>query len=582
MKPTPPGETLIVIGSGPSSTFLLHRIEKDWEDFKGIIGKLIVLEKSPISGTGMPYSPLTTDIYNMSNISSEEIPPLPKTLVEWLKAQDPAMLGQLGVGTTEITKQGIYTRLALGHFLRDQYLTTLRRLKEKGLDVEERAGFKVADIRPRKGKSGFHVHRDNGEQITCDKVVISTGHYWNENDKPERGFYSSPWPIRKLLPKEEENYNFRIGTLGASLSAFDVVSSLAHRHGHFAVENGLLSYHPHPGTEGFKVIMHSAEGMLPYIQFEQDEPMREIYRHVSPEKMQALVDPSGFLRLATYFDKVCRPLFIPAFIDDGMPDIAASLSDPEFGLPKLAARLSQAHQYRDAFEGMKFELSEAEEAVRQGRVTHWKELLDDLMYTLNFHAHLLPAEDHTVLRSEVLPFVMTVIAAMPLKSARTVLALHAAGKLEIIPGKATVLDQSSEHREVEVEVDDEGEISRHFYGMFIDCSGQKALALEDFPFPGLVASGSVSEAVVRYADPLKAKEGDEEKERHVEVAGHVSLKPGGIAVDSAYRLLGREGTPVAGAWDMAFPHMTGLRPYSYGLQACDETAKLLLEGMLRD
>ena len=40
--------------------------------------------------------------------------------------------------------------------------------------------------------------------------------------------------------KKDEFYNYPIGILGASLSAFDVVSSLTHRHGKFVEEKGVL------------------------------------------------------------------------------------------------------------------------------------------------------------------------------------------------------------------------------------------------------------------------------------------------------------------------------------------------------
>jgi uncharacterized NAD(P)/FAD-binding protein YdhS len=72
---------------------------------------------------------------------------------------------------------------------------------------------------------------ERGERFSFDRVVLATGHYWPEVDHPERGYYTSPWPISKLLPTKSATYDFAIGTLGASLSAFDVVASLAHRHG---------------------------------------------------------------------------------------------------------------------------------------------------------------------------------------------------------------------------------------------------------------------------------------------------------------------------------------------------------------
>ena len=55
----------------------------------------------------------------------------------------------------------------------------------------------------------------------------------------------------------------------------------------------------------------------------------------------------------------------------------------------------------------------SEESVLEHKPIHWKETIDDLIYTLNFHAELMPAEDHLTLKSLVMPFLMNVIAAMP-------------------------------------------------------------------------------------------------------------------------------------------------------------------------
>src|SRR5690606_14270475 len=111
-----------------------------------------------------------------------------------------------------------------------------------------------------------------GESHEFDRIVIATGHSWSEDDRPEAGYFSSPWPIFKLLPAVDEVFDFPIGTLGASLSAFDVLSSLAHRHGRFEGGPEEMTYLPHPGTENFKVYLHSGQGMLPHLQFSQIEP----------------------------------------------------------------------------------------------------------------------------------------------------------------------------------------------------------------------------------------------------------------------------------------------------------------------
>lgn len=576
-------QNLALIGSGASAIYLLKHLSDQAEAVGKRIGEIAIFEKGPITGMGMPYNPLTTDRFNMSNISSEEIPELPQTLAEWLRAQDRGLLEELGVERDqEITEDEVYSRLALGRYLQDQYRTLLASLERAGIRVTEQADCRISDIKRLTDPDQVLLDTEAGEARRFDHVVIATGHCWKDEDRPECGYYSSPWPIRKLLPPEGEVHDFTIGTLGASLSAFDVISSLAHRQGEFTGEGAGLVFKPHPGTEHFKIVMHAAEGLLPHLQFDQVEPMREIYRHVGREELFALRDEAGYLRLDTYFEKVCRPVLSKAFAEDGRTDLVELLRDPGFGFKELVEKMTAEHEYSDAFKGMRKEMPEAVESVEGHEPIHWKEIMDDLMYTLNFHAELMPAEDHLKLRSVVMPFLMNVMAAMPLPSADTILALHKAGKLELISGKVEVGDLVDADGVTPVTVKDGDKETSHEYRMFVDCSGQKPVELDEFPFPSLAGSGCARRARAMFVDPRKGVEGlPEEKKKDVfEDDGGICYPTGGVDVDAGYRLVDARGRGDSRIYDIAFPHTSGVRPYSYGLQACNDTARIVVEGMM--
>ena len=142
--------------------------------------------------------------------------------------------------------------------------------------------------------------------------------------------------------------------------------------------------------------------------------MRLIYRHVDREKLLKLRDEEGFLRLETYFDAVCRPALAEAFRKDSMGEMVGKLANSQFKMADFVETMSDKHDYDNAFEGMRREMIEARRSVLEHKPIHWKEVIDDLMYTLNFHADLMPAEDHVTFRKTVMPFLMNVIAAMPL------------------------------------------------------------------------------------------------------------------------------------------------------------------------
>lgn len=570
-------QILAIIGSGPSCIYLLKHLLDSVEVFRENLAAIEVFEKRRTAGMGMPYHPETTERVNMCNISSEELPELTIAFVDWLRGLDARRLEEFGIQPGEVSESEVYSRLALGEYLHSQYQAIIAGLAGAGISVCERANCKIVDVREEDDR--VTLIEDKGAQFTFDRVVLATGHYWPENDHPESGYYTSPWPISKLLPPKGKFYNFTVGTLGASLSAFDVVSSLAHRHGTFEKKGRGLVFRPHDGTGDFRIVMHTATGLLPHLQYSQAEPIRDIERHISQKELLSLCDEKGFLRLATYFDQVCRRVLIDAFRKDEMPEIIALLEKPEFGIADFAEKMTEKHDYADAFAGMLSEMKEAVESVTQEKPIHWKEVIDDLMYTLNFYAELMPAEDHLTLRSKFMPFLMNVIAALPLPSAQILLALHDAGKLEIIPGRVQVADASAGVTTTRVTIDNDGKKSEVSYRLFVDCSGQGPLELNDFPFPSFVAAGGIREARAAFSDPQAADNLPEEKRANLITEDGRAFYPiGGIDIDRSYRLVGRDGLASRRICDIAFPHTSGVRPYSYGLQACNDTARLLVAG----
>mgnify|MGYP003639154350 CR=1 FL=1 len=573
--------TLAIVGSGATAVYLLQNLVRAHDRLDGAVRRILIFEERATLGIGMPYSPETTDIHHFCNITSEEIPALDETFADWLRAQSPERLTQMGIRDHEISNDGIYPRLALGQYLRTCFDGHAAALTQLGLTIERFPRTRIVDIADNPAGDSLCLSADDGRSFLCDRAVIATGHHWSQDaDEPAAGYFASPWPIAKLLPAPDRHHTFPIGLLGASLSAFDVASSLAHRHGTFRETEGRLHYELFPAAAGFRLVMHSSHGWLPHLQFEQDEPRRRIYRHVSREDLLGLRNEQGFLRLKDYFDQVCRPVLASALEADGEAERAHRLREGNLTLRELVEAFSQDHLYRDPFAGMSVELGHAHQSVKAHRPVRWKERLDDLMYTLNFHAELMPAEDHLEFRSLVMPFLMNVIAALPLSSARMLLALHDAGCLELACGRGRVTSHDPEDGYTSLEVDDDGEPISHRYRMFVDCSGQAPVQPENYPFPSLVREGKISPAYADFADPdsiTQVVPSSHQKFLHHDGRPPRYLLPG-IAVDALAAPLDRQGRPHPRIHDLVYAHTAGLRPYSYGLQACHDSAALVVQG----
>ncbi|WP_026839392.1 FAD/NAD(P)-binding protein [Gillisia sp. JM1] len=573
-------KNIAIIGSGATAIYLLKHIIDHLEKLKIFIQEISVFEKGIHMGMGMPYNPETTDIYNLANISSEEIPDLPETFGNWLREQKPEMLASWNIKDLPIDDSKVYSRISLGAYFHEQYTILIQELTEKGINVHQINEEEVLDILMDEKTNRVLVKTSKGGSRDFEKVIISTGHHWFEEDNEKIGYYSSPWPIHKLLPESGEYYNYSIGTLGASLSAFDVVSSLAHRHGVFSEKGDELIYKLNPDAQGFKIVMHSAEGWLPHLQYEQEYAMREIYRHAKREEILSLIDNDGYLRIHTFFDKICRQALIRSFEKDTMPKIVERLESDNISFKDFVQIMSDEHEYSDSFEGMRKERVAARNSVNNNKPIYWKETLDDLMYCLNFHAELLPAEDHLFFRREVMTFLMNVIAALPLASANIILALYDEGCIDLVTGKAEVIEDSGKDDRTLIEVEKEvGTKETYNYRMFVNCAGQKNIELEQFPFPSLIKDGKVRKARAKFKTLKDLNELPESinKDLVFQEQSELLLYTGGLDIDAAYRLINKNGNPNDNIYDISFTHTSGCRPYSYGLQACSATSKILTE-----
>ena len=594
-----PDDSLAIVGTGPTALYLMFHLLQSALDGNRLIRSIDAFERGEQIGLGMPYNPATTDHHNLCNISSEELPTLPETFADWLREQPVQQRQKWGVDERHITDDETYSRIAMGRYFQTQWFRIADQLSDAGITVRHHAQTSVDDIATRDDGVTLHcTSSDAGASdrstraMDFDRVVIATGHHWSDPDDPENGFYASPWPIQKLLPDDSDHsndhgYNFTIGTLGASLSAFDVIASLSHRHGNYIDHGSRYEFKPDPQTPNFRVVMHAAHGWLPHLQYEQREPFREMYRHVDRETLQSLRTPSGHLRLETYFDHVCRPALIDALASDGRQDWVRRLREDRYSLDQFVETMIAEHQCDDAFAQMEAELPAARLSVQTDRPIRWKEVFDDLMYTLNYHFDWLPAEDHERFADVVMNFLMNVIAALPLPSAKKLLALHQADRLDLISGYVQV--DRCEDGETIVTVDDGEDTKQCRYRMFIQCGGQDSVTLQNYPFESLKRNKTVRQARVAYFDQpaarrelerLELESRDDEDQGGdradmFEQGGVIYRRIPGIDVDAMYRVIGADGRPNHRIFELAFPHTLGWRPYSYGLQACNQTATIL-------
>ncbi|WAC03154.1 hypothetical protein N7U66_05960 [Lacinutrix neustonica] len=106
--------------------------------------------------------------------------------------------------------------------------------------------------------------------------------------------------------------------------------------------------------------------------------------------------------------------------------------------------------------------------------------------------------------------------------------------------------------------------------------------MEDYPFKSLVTLGHVRKACAPFesrGNMSKWKSVLNDKDLLSTHKGML-LHLGGIDVDGAYRVINKKGEVEPRIHDLSFTHTFGLRPYSYGLQACNTTSEIMVHSWL--
>ena len=180
---------------------------------------------------------------------------------------------------------------------------------------------------------------------------------------------------------------------------------------------------------------------------------------------------------------------------------------------------------------------------------------------------------------------MNVIAALPLQSAEILLALYDANCIELKSGFVNFPENAFDDKETKIIVKSaDGSEEEMNYKLFVNCGGGNKLELADFPFQSLMNEGVISFATAKCADEDFCTEQSKtsDKIELVKNEGGLAMKLSGIQIDSSYRTINKEGAINNFLYDINFTHTNGLRPYSYGLQACSATSLILVESWLAE
>lgn len=460
--------SVAIVGSGPTALYALKNLLR-----ARLPLSVTLIEKDAVAGRGMPYSDTANSPAMLANIASIEIPPVTETLVQWLNRQDDKTLQDLGINRGAINERSFYPRLLIGAFFEDQLNRLQMLASANGHQVEVLTRHEVVDVSP--GKSDVTLTVRAGEDMlhrTFSHAVLATGHAWPDSEAQKPGYYPSPWPSENIwrIPAS------RVGVIGTSLSAFDVMSEVARANGLFHYdEAGALRYQQKREDTPLSIALLSRKGVLPEADFYCPLPA-QAPEGFSEEAVRALIAGSK----AGLLDRVFALFYSILQRED--PSYCAGLGLFEPTPERFAAAYFAGREETDPFVHAARNLAEAKANQEATFTVPWRYAILGMHEAFGIITPFLDEDDLKRFNGTLKGVFADNYATVPHQAIERLLALRQAGIVSVEAlGPDYDMDRDSVEQGARLVIDDRELIFDHL----VDATGQHRLGLADLPFPTL-------------------------------------------------------------------------------------------------
>ena len=561
--------SIAIIGGGPSALFMYKRLVESGQSVS-----IDIFEKNAALGEGMPYSKDGACDEHVTNVSGNEIPEMAIPVGEWIETAPVELLTHYKISKENFNEYKVFPRLFFGKYLSGQFDILLRQAKKKGLKTKVHLNSHVTDITDLPAEEKVLVTSSTGT-YDFDHVIICTGHNWPVSHEGKvANYFDSPYPPSKL----EIKTNYAVALRGASLTAIDAIRTLSRQNGNFIHnESNKYEYKVNEESAGFRIIMHSREGMLPGIRFHLGDTHLGKDSVLSDEEVKDNMKMNdGFLSLDYVFEKNFKDAF-----KDNDPEMYERIKD--MSIEEFVEAMMALREKLDAFTLFKAEYVEAEKSIKKEESVYWKEMLAVLSFAMNYPAKHFSAEDMLRLQKGLMPLISVVIAFVPQGSSRELIALHDAGILEIVPVGEDNCVTAEENGGATIHFTDEKGIKHaDYYKLFVDCIGQPHLHFEQFPFKSLRDNRVITPALLKFRSREKGEailSADRDKISKSDT-GDYYLKVPGIAINDHFQVVDGYGAHNPRIYIMAVPYIGGYNPDYSGLDFCEAASAKIIKQLL--
>ncbi|MBB6271072.1 putative NAD(P)/FAD-binding protein YdhS [Pedobacter cryoconitis] len=556
MKNKTAKKRIAILGGGPGGLFMYKRLIES--ENKAL--EIHIFERKGYLGAGMPYSSEGANDEHITNVSDNEIPEIFNSISEWVKTAPEDLLNRFKIIPEKFNEYKVLPRLFFGAYLSAQFELLRERAKKEGILTYIHLDTEVTNLFDYPEKCEVQVETAHKNLSSFDHVIICTGHNWPKKFEGKiPGYYDSPYPPAKLAQK----LNHAIAIKGSSLTAIDAIRTLARNNGKFTENaNGKLIFTLNADSPDFKIVMHSRNGLLPAVRFHLEDSHLGKNGLLSKTELNChLKENGGFISLDFVFEKNFKEMFV-----EKEPEFYAQIKD--MSLETFVEAMMNKREKADAFDLFKKEYEEAEKSIKKRESIYWKEMLAVLSFAMNYPAKYLSAEDMQRLQKVLMPLISIVIAFVPQRSCRDLMALHDAGLLSLLAvgDDSEVVPVKAGGAEYNYTDEDNKKVSQYFQ-TFIDCVGQPHLSFTEFPFQGLIDNGTVSPAVLRFRSKEKGEDEIEKDNELVEKDrnGQYFMKVPGITINDSFQVTNQDGIANERIYIMAVPYIGGYNPDYSGI-----------------
>ena len=430
-----------------------------------------VFDSAALPGCGMPYRDGMNADYMLCNAFSREIPPLTRTLAQWLKTQSPAELDEWELRPDDIDARAFYPRVLIGEFLSAEFEALCEAAEKAGHQVQVHKSCRVVDIEVERDSARLVVESDAGEQrILVDTVVIATGHDWPTHPAIDKVELLSPWPYTRITEQKPR----QIGILGSSLSAVDIVVALGHTHGEFIEQSGGVSWTPNEGAEALRVTMVSRNGIMPEGDFYYPFPYEPLVC-ITREAVAKEVENDKPDLLNRVFQLLLDEL------DAADPAYLAHLGEDARTITGFASAYFKDRETRGGLKAVRDDLQEVRASMRRKETIAYRYALLRGHENVEVALPHLEEQEWEDFTQYLLPVFADCYAALPHLSIARILAMHQADVLSIAASGDDASFTRSDAGQIQVKYDGQELV----FDCMFDARGQSPAAVSALPFAGL-------------------------------------------------------------------------------------------------